>query len=136
MPELICHLLGDYVFQNHWMANNKVKAWWPALVHALIYSLMFVMLKPSLVAWLVIFGTHLLIDRFRLAKYWVEWYGVGEPGQLWQEKYRKTIMPPEDWAVWEDYMDNSAEYAVAVWLLIIVDNTFHLTINHLALKYL
>lgn len=108
MPELICHLFGDYVFQNQWMADHKTRSWRVAAVHALVYSLMFLVLCPSLPAWLVIFGTHLVIDRFRLAGYWCRWYGIGRGVPDWLQ----------------------------VWLVIIVDNAWHLLINHLALRYL
>jgi len=108
MIELLCHLTGDYTLQNAWMAQNKVKAWLPAIVHASIYSTVFLlMLQPSWYAMAVIFGTHLLIDRFRLAKYWTKAIGVSdEPAWL------------------------------GTWLLIINDNVIHLWINHLALRYL
>lgn len=130
MSQLICHLIGDYVLQNHWMAANKVHAWVPAIIHALIYSLVFVaVLQPPWPAMAVIFGTHLIIDRFRLAKYWVEWYGVGEPGRLWMNKYACAGMK-------QSYERQSAPPFLAVWLLIIVDNTFHLSINYAALRYL
>lgn len=48
MPELLSHLFGDYVFQNQWMANEKTKRSFPALVHALVYTLMFLPLTQSL----------------------------------------------------------------------------------------
>lgn len=69
MTQILAHLIGDYLLQSHWMAENKVKAWWPALVHALLYSALFALLAPSVCSWLVIFSTHLLIDRYRLARY-------------------------------------------------------------------
>lgn len=74
MIQLILHLVGDYITQSHWMAQNKTKESLPALCHAIIYSLPFLLLRPSIIAWCVIFGTHFLIDRFRLARYlvWVK----------------------------------------------------------------
>lgn len=105
MTELLCHLFGDYVFQNQWMADNKVKRWFPAIVHATVYTAMFLTVTQSIVALAIIGSTHAVIDRFRLARYWVEWFkiGIGAPDFL------------------------------RVWLLIIVDNSFHLAINHAAL---
>lgn len=135
MEQLICHLVGDYVLQNHWMAQNKVKAWLPALIHATLYMLPFLLLIPSLMAFSVMWGTHLLIDRFRLARYWVEFYGVGEPGRLWAVKYpRMAGYDPR--AVSSRYDANSAPDWLAVWLLIIVDNTLHLAINYASLTWL
>lgn len=111
MNELIAHLLGDYVFQNQWMADNKVKDSFAALVHVGIYSIPFaIVFEPSIKAMAVISGTHFLLDRFRLARYWCQWYGNGQ-GQATPAYIRD-------------------------WLTIIVDNTFHLTINHYALMLL
>ncbi|MBT2390812.1 DUF3307 domain-containing protein [Streptomyces sp. ISL-1] len=30
---LLAHLAGDYLIQSDWMATEKVKRWWPAVVH-------------------------------------------------------------------------------------------------------
>ncbi len=30
---LLAHLVGDYLIQSDWMATEKVKRWWPAIVH-------------------------------------------------------------------------------------------------------
>lgn len=110
MLQLIAHLLGDYVFQNQWMADNKTKAWGAACVHVAIYSLIVaLLLKPGVIAMVIIGGTHLLIDRFRLARYWCEFYGVGTAPHV----------PP----------------FLSVWLLIIVDNTMHLAINYAAIRF-
>lgn len=134
MEQLICHLVGDYVLQNHWMAQNKVRAWLPAIVHATLYMLPFLLLSPSIEAVSVMWGTHLLIDRFRLARLWVEFWGVGNTGTLWHTMKHDRApweagyveMPPKDRA--PDWL--------AVWLLIIVDNTAHLSINYAALRWL
>ena len=84
MEQLILHLIGDYLTQSDWMAQNKTKRWWPAYCHAVIYSLPFFLLTGFSTrgqrAWLVIFWTHLLIDRFRMARYvvWAKnWIGPG-----------------------------------------------------------
>lgn len=111
MTQLIAHLLGDYCLQNQWMADNKTKRHAVALAHVLLYTSVFVILcTTSWKALAVIGGTHFFIDRYRLAKYWVDLYGIGVGPNV----------PP----------------FLSVWLLIIVDNTFHLSINALALAYM
>jgi len=126
MIQLIIHLWGDYIFQSGWMANNKTKAWLPALVHATVYSLPFLLIG-SWQAVLVIWSTHAVIDRFRLARYvcWgKEWItGMFETPKSWEDcsgtGYHKDV------PIW-----------LSMWLMIIADNTLHLTINYLALSYL
>jgi hypothetical protein len=125
MSELICHLLGDYCLQNQWMADNKPKSMFVASVHAFCYMLPFLVLSPSLGAYSVMLFTHMFIDRFRLASYWVSFYGIGEESSL--SRYL--------WAPATINKSTAPEY-LRVWLLIIVDNTFHLLINHLSLQYL
>tara|TARA_A100001515_G_scaffold122225_1_gene105647 strand:+ start:3243 stop:3623 length:381 start_codon:yes stop_codon:yes gene_type:complete len=126
MSQLILHLIGDYLLQSDWMALNKTKCHKAALAHALTYSLPFLLLQPSLTAWLVIFVTHFFIDRYRLAKY------VG--------LIRSRLAPKCRWPKWADcretgYHKDTPDH-LSTWLLIISDNTLHLTINFLALSFL
>lgn len=122
----IAHLLGDYVIQSDWMANEKTKRWWPAVAHGLTYTVPYLIVTRSPWALLVIASTHIVIDRFRLARQlsWVK-------NQLAPKAYRSdwadckaTGYPPEK-PVW-----------MAVWLMIIADNTVHLAINALAVVLL
>jgi hypothetical protein len=106
------HLLGDYVFQNNWMAQNKVKSFWPAYIHALIYSIPFLFLTGS--GWMVIFITHYYIDRYRLASYWIKLVNWN-----WESKNHG--------------FDNNTPAYLSTWVMIIVDNTFHIVINSLTI---
>lgn len=174
MPQLLCHLFGDYVLQSDWMAQNKTKAFWPAWVHAWVYSLPFALIggihrvswNPrlwDLLPWFVIFGTHFLIDRYRLARYVVyakNWLG---PKKFWYRHIlsgrptwtddveeikhsRGDDFKVDDYYIWHGPMPPlwacptgyppTVPPWMAVWLLIIADNTLHLTINYLALRYL
>lgn len=139
MEQLIAHLFGDYVLQNHWMANEKVKRWWPAVVHVLLYGVPFLFLVHRWEQWAVIVGTHYLIDRFRLARFWVEFWGVG----YWPTEFfgsRGAISILRDPTVPDHVIlprgSQSPPPFLAVWLLILVDNTFHLLINYAALRWL
>ena len=128
MPELLCHLFGDYILQNHWMANTKTRSWVAALVHALFYTLPFLLLTLDPVALAVICGTHALIDRYRLAFYWVNFWGVGVEGEVVPLLRRASGVRGQP--------VEPAPPFIEFWLCILVDNTAHLTINHLALYYL
>lgn len=125
MLQLILHLIGDYVTQSDWMAQNKTKSTWAAFCHATVYSLPFAFIA-SLNAWLVIWSTHLVIDRFRLVRYVV---------------YAKNWLAPRSyWHPWEmcsgtGYHQGSPPW-LAVWLMIAADNTLHLAINYLSIALL
>ena len=109
MEQLIFHLIGDYVTQNQWMAQKKVQFSTEGniacMVHCVLYTIPFLFIASES-AWFVIFITHFLIDKFRLAKYWLN---------LVNWDFKATF---------------------PFWLIIIVDNTFHLVINYLSIKYL
>lgn len=123
MNELILHLIGDYVTQSDWMANEKTKRHWPALAHAVVYSLPFLLIG-SMAAFAVILSTHFLVDRYRLARFVVFAKNLmGSPLPTWSDC--KATGYPSERPAW-----------LAVWLLIAADNTIHLAINHLALLYL
>lgn len=120
--QIIAHLLGDYVFQNHWMANEKTKRWFPAILHAFFYTGVFAVIFGLSYALIVIGVTHAIIDHYRLASYWTRFWGVGCSGWL---PVKLGAPKVED-----------APPFLGVWLLIIVDNLFHLIINTLSLHWL
>tara|TARA_R100001079_G_scaffold98267_1_gene62037 strand:- start:191 stop:571 length:381 start_codon:yes stop_codon:yes gene_type:complete len=126
MAQLILHLVGDYLLQSGWMANNKSKSSLAAGVHALTYSLPFLILGPSLAAWLVIFVTHFFIDRYALARHVAVVKNYLAPKKHWLKRDNISQF---------GYCKKTPDF-LAIWLLIITDNTLHLTINFLALKYL
>lgn len=123
MIQLILHLIGDYVTQSDWMAQQKTKSTWAAFCHATAYSLPFALIG-GWKALLVIWATHLLIDRFRLARYVVFAKNfLGWPWPKWEDC--KATGYPSERPAW-----------MAVWLLIAADNTLHLAINYSALRWL
>lgn len=119
MVQLILHMWGDYLTQSDWMANEKTKHWFPALAHALSYSLPFFFIG-SWQAVLVIFASHYLIDRYRLVKYFLRW---------------KEWRFDQEWG-YITAGENAKPAWMWVWLMIAADNTLHLTCNYLALTHL
>lgn len=119
--QIVAHLVGDYILQSHWMAQNKAKQSFAAAVHAVSYTLPFLLLTQSIAAIAFIVGTHFLIDRFRLARF-VVWFknGYAFSGGIVTGTGYKDDVPP-----W-----------LSVWLLIIADNTLHIICNGVAIAYL
>jgi hypothetical protein len=171
--QILAHLWGDYIFQSDWMAENKTKQWWPAFVHALFYSLCFLpflwipldsvhcwppavysvkdgVASCSLAAprfrrfsWLVIFGTHFLVDRYRLARYVVWAKNYIAPKWIAYDCDRSVPPAVTEWVRNESWWRCSKTgyppdrpIWLAVWLLIIADNILHITLNGIALRYL
>jgi hypothetical protein len=94
------HLVGDFVFQNRWMAEGKEKSVLPLLVHSLIYTAcVFLCALPAgilgVVPVLLIFVTHAIIDQRGFIKFW-----------------QKTITKSEG----------------TPWLAIVTDQAFHVVV--------
>jgi hypothetical protein len=123
---VVAHLLGDYVIQTDWMANEKTRRWWPAIVHAITYTVPYMLITQSPLALLAIAGTHAVIDRYRLAKHlcWAKNQLAPKSYRNAWDECRATGYPP-DRPAW-----------MSVWLMIIADNTVHLLINAAAILWL
>jgi hypothetical protein len=123
---VLAHLIGDYLIQSHWMATCKTKQWWPAIAHGLTYTIPYAFITQSTLALFVICSTHIVIDRFRLARHFA-WFknqlGPKANRPRWADA--KATGYPSDTPPW-----------LAVWLMIIADNTIHLLINTAAILWL
>lgn len=119
----LAHLVGDYLIQSHWMAVEKTKRWWPAIVHGVTYTLPFALITRSLLALAVIGGTHIVIDHYRLARH-VVWLRNQVAPYAHRPGHTTTGSPASqpDW--------------LAVWLLFIADNVLHALINLAAVLWL
>ncbi|MBE6450818.1 MAG: DUF3307 domain-containing protein [Alphaproteobacteria bacterium] len=115
MQQLICHLIGDYWLQSHWMSINKKHNTLVALIHAFFYTLPFLFITQSISALSIICLSHALIDRTNI---------VNKLNQFKNLNFKTT----------SGYPKNTPEY-LEKFLLIIQDNTLHLMINFLSLKY-
>lgn len=144
MEQLLLHLWGDYILQSDWMAQNKTKDSIAAFANALAYSAAFLLLRPSLAAWLIILVTHFFIDRYRLSRYvvWAKNWIAPKSG-FYPPKWHGQEQRSEQRRYWEwESCKDSGGYPpdcpafMWIWLLIAADNTLHLTINYLALRYL
>lgn len=122
--QILAHLVGDYLLQSDWMANEKRKNPLAAAAHALTYAIPFLFFRPSLSALLFIALTHYAIDHFGLARFVIWAKNRPWPGALPWADCTQTGYPKAR----PDFL--------AVWLMIIADNTLHLLCNGIALKWL
>lgn len=122
MEQLLLHLMGDYITQSHWMATEKTKNSLAAWIHATVYAVPFLLIA-QLDAWMVIWITHFLIDRFRIARYVVYLKNQMGPKHIRWEDCKGTGYP-SDVPAW-----------LSVWLLIAADNVMHLVINYSAIRW-
>lgn len=124
--QLVAHAVGDYLLQSDWMASEKVKRSAACLAHVATYFLPFLFITRSLPALAVIIGTHFVIDRWRLARFvcWAKNW-IAPPGNNDAWRYCTGTGYVEDKPAW-----------MAVWLMIIADNTMHVLCNGLAIRLL
>jgi len=118
------HMVGDYITQTSWMANQKVVRWFPAWVHGLVYTLPFLLLTHNIWALLIIGVTHAVIDHYRLAKHFI-WF-------------RTRFFEPRPHLTWAEASANfgfsaSTPAWLAGWLMFLTDNIIHNMINFTAL---
>lgn len=128
---LLGHIVGDYFFQNDWMALNKKSRNLPCFMHVLVWTasvcvfiipeLSVVSVQSSLIFLLINFVTHFAIDR----TYIVDSFLHLIRGKSYQRAQNSN---------------NGSErtYAIAYTVLVqtVVDNAIHLTFLYLSAKLL
>ena len=119
----LAHFVGDYIIQNDWMATEKTRRWWPAVLHGLTYTLPFLFVTQSPAALLIIASTHVVIDRYRLPRFLI-W----AKNQIAPKPHRHPLTPT-------GFAPGKPDW-LAFSLLIVVDNTVHMGINLAAIIYL
>jgi hypothetical protein len=103
---LIAHLIGDWIIQTYWMATEKSKHFLPLLAHVFTYhlftfgALYLAGVDFMKVVWATLFlaVTHAVLDNRRF-EFW------------WLRKIKKV-----------------KDEEIPVWLLLGVDQSFHLTL--------
>lgn len=125
---ILAHLVGDYLLQPHHMAVRKTSSWLWAIAHGVLYTIPFLFITQSLPALLIIGGTHVIIDRYRLAVHvgWLKNHLFLSPSEnIPLDEAKRNAGYPDGTPPW-----------MSTWLMIITDNTMHLLINVLAIVYL
>src|SRR4051812_22834455 len=102
---VLAHLVGDYLIQSDWMANEKTKRWWPAWAHALTYGLPSLFVTRSILALGIIVATHAVLDHSRLARHvgWIKnQLAPAAPRSRWKDCTATGYSPdkPVWMAVW------------------------------------
>lgn len=70
MHWIYAHLIGDYIIQNDYMAQNKKKSDWHCSVHVITYMIPFLLCGFTWWQLLLIAIQHYIIDRTKF----VEWF--------------------------------------------------------------
>ena len=97
---LVGHLVGDYLLQNDWMAQNKKRNSFPCAVHCLLWTIAVCLCAGwmSPIAWCALFATHFIQDRKHVVLWWMKSIG--------QERFATGVLSP--------------------WSVVVVDNIWHI----------
>ena len=142
------HMMGDYLFQNNWMAlnkkNKKIAA--PILVHCFVYTLCVMLwLLPELrnnglimnyCVFAFIFMSHFIFDRFQIIEGWltlIKSRNYKQIGEQAKEVLSVPMVPTEDNITKVMYLEFNVAYTALV--MTIADNTAHLICMYFILKY-
>ena len=62
---IACHMLGDYVLQNDFLAKTKGENWWHLLAHCVLYTVPFAVVFG--IDWRIptLLASHVLIDMMK-----------------------------------------------------------------------
>lgn len=143
--QLVAHAVGDYIIQSDWMANNKRMSSVAAAVHAITYTLPFLLITGRWEPLLAICVSHFLVDRFGLARFLV-WLKNGP--FIYEQREVQSFVDIDDpdrttleWG-WHmtpitatGYPDSKPVW-LSTWLFTIADNIVHVVCNALALALL
>lgn len=140
MEQLLLHLFGDFIVQNDYVALNKkkntLKGWIYCLWHCITYSLPFLLITN----WKAVIGiglTHFIIDKTNIIVYFCAIKNnVKHPVCFWHDEECTKLKSTK----WKYDISNfgylkERPFAITIWLLIFADNTFHLILNWLFIKY-
>jgi len=148
------HFVGDYVFQNQWMATRKSLPGMPGHVACTVHVLLYTLAVALFTGWhplflLAVGVPHWVIDRWSLASYILKFkngydlHGVWEKAPLCAAN-ASTIIPEEHFpqirekvrqAEEEKLVKNIWKVAFAAPVYIFNDNTLHWVCLWFTCKY-
>lgn len=67
---VLAHFVGDFLFQNDWMAVNKKKNSFVCTVHVFLYMLPFLLVELSWFQFILIAIQHWIQDRTKFVSWW------------------------------------------------------------------
>lgn len=62
---LMCHMIGDYVFQTDFIAKTKGSNWYHLFVHSILYCVPFALVFGINWQLAIIFAVHMIVDPLK-----------------------------------------------------------------------
>jgi len=117
MTWFLAHLVGDYIFQNDWMAAGKKQKSWICIIHVLTYLL------PFYIGSVTTLDGHVMLPLL-----WWQFVLIG---------VQHFIQDRTSLVVWFMHKKGQAKFAqppMAPWSIIVTDNILHLVWIAIVLK--
>ena len=136
------HLLGDYVFQNSWMALNKKDDISICILHCAIYTILvclsiclFGNVPFSITLLFGIFLSHIVLDGTRLVDKWISFYGQDSFTSCVHHRRNFENKRIVDWEC-ELNAGEIVRTSFGTFIYIAIDNTLHFFMMMLFIKYM
>jgi len=126
-------MVGDFLFQNKWMALGKGEDSLKCLVHCLIYTAtvgLFTNYNPYWMA--VVFLSHYPIDRWSLGEVWLKFINGRSLGDFIRNGKKDIPMDLSNADLWDNYITLRGSFSALVYAA--VDNTMHLLLMYYGYK--
>jgi hypothetical protein len=125
---LLGHMLGDYVFQNQWMALSKNRNTFRCALHCVVYAACVCMLTSWNPWWFgLVFASHFPIDRWSLGERWLKLIGGRSIEEFIRNGHEDLDLSDEASAAQRNnYIAARGGFSTLVFAA--VDNTMHMVI--------
>lgn len=131
---MVGHFVGDYLFQNSWMATRKSLPGLPGHIACTVHVALYTLAVALFTGWhplflLVVAVPHWIIDRWSLAKYLLAWKNGYTMHDVWEEAPLCAAPAPGK------LQRNVWKVAFAAPIYIVNDNTLHWVCLWFTCKY-
>lgn len=106
IPWLLAHFIGDYLFQNDWMAVGKKKSSFICTVHVTLYMIPFLFTGITPLQFSLIYIQHWLQDRTKFIAWWCRTTGE------FQNELKTHALP------WGHFIVDNVFHVIWMWIVI------------------
>lgn len=91
---IVCHIIGDYVFQTTYIAEEKKKNAYIMFVHCIAYCIPFILRYNMTYKIVILFTTHIIIDTLKTHTKYINY---------WQDQVMHYIIAIVLFVIFEKY---------------------------------
>jgi hypothetical protein len=116
LPHILAHLIGDFLFQNDWMAVEKKKSNLACTIHVFFYMIPFLLTEISIIQFLLIASQHWVQDRTSFIAWWCKRIGsfqgeIKHHALVSNNKFER-VLP------WGHFIKDQIFHSIWIWMVI------------------